>query len=62
MLIPFYLQLPFEQMRQLNNDVKIVHEEIQKMIDYKNKIRIKKGKEHFTNVRLKCTIKSVIFQ
>ena len=47
MLIPFYTELPFEKMRELKSDVKLVHGKIRKMIDYKNKIRTEKGEKIF---------------
>ena len=43
-MIPFYTELPFERMREIRSDVKLVHGKIRKMIDYKNKIRTEKGK------------------
>ena len=47
MMIPFYTELPFERMREIRSDVKLVHGKIRKMIDYKNKIRTDKGKKIF---------------
>ena len=46
-MIPFYTELPFERMREIRSDVKLVHGKIRKMIDYKNKIRTEKGKNIF---------------
>ena len=46
-MIPFYTELPFERMREIRSDVKLVHGKIRKMIDYKNKIRTDKGKKIF---------------